>query len=262
MKNNFVNLDIGRYSLFFLKKEKKQRIIDERILIAPRDEYESFLSLVHGWLGERNELEEKLQLLHFLSSIVKRDIQVDLLSEVYYKEEGKITNLLREAFIPLTYIDSKGERRRLESAGKERVNLDEVVTIAIPWKRPRMRDAIINIAKKGFIFHSNNHMGSYFKEIDLCYITSGNHSIASGIVQKSGYIEVDSYEIEQLFEHISTDGEYWINAHTNERLTFWDGGDFIKVVDFRIAVLYEMAKIKHQYQQEAKNVPNAMKIHY
>lgn len=257
MIKRLFSFNIGAYTLSLDKKENTAKGVpneptmiyskehDERLLINPKEEYEKFIVFVHQWLQDRNEETERLQLINFLLNLIKKDIQVDLLSEVYYKNEFEITDLTRECFIPLGYIDENGIAHSLEPFEEKDVDLSKVVTVVIPWKRTRMRDAIINVAKYGFRFDKNNHNSSlYFKEIDLCYAKSGNHHISSGIIQNTGYLEARVYTIEQLFPHVKTDGEYWLNIHTGEKLNL--NNEEVKVFDFRVAVLYELAKIKYQ----------------
>lgn len=253
LKKKLFSFHIGSYS-FTLSKNKKDKgefPPNDYLLIRPKEEYERFFEFVHQWLLERTKKTERLHLLQFLLDVVKRDIQVDLLSEVYYRDEGNITDITRKCFIPLKYVDSHGEVQELESVGKRKVDLEEVVTIVIPWKRARMRDAILHIFDEGFKYDKSNHSPTiYFTEIDLCYAKSGNHHIASGIIQKSGYIEADVYHLEELFHHVYTDGEYWINTHTNERLK-WTIGEEERVFDFRIAILFELAKMKYMIENDS-----------
>lgn len=255
MNKNLFNLSFGRYSVALSKRiEGREKDEPDSSKILPRQEYERFFENVKRWLLERNEKVERLQLLTFLLTIVKRDIQIDLLSEIYYKEQKNITSFTRECFIPLWYIDGNGVKKKLEPIRKKRIDLSETVTIVIPWKRLKMRDAIINVAKKGFIYDEQNHSPAYyFTDMDLCYVLSGNHHIASGIIQKSGYIEADVYDMTQLFSHVSTEGECWFNAHTNERLAFtgvFNRETYEIVLDFRIAVLYELARMKYSIEQK------------
>lgn len=80
---------------------------------------------------------------------------------------------------------------------------------------------------------------------NILSVNIGKYSfIASGIIQKTGSIEADVYDITEIFNHVKTDGEYWLNVHTNERLKDFNG--YKKVFDFRIAVLFELARMKFQ----------------
>lgn len=245
MTKKLFNFNLGAYSLTLRKKGEAIEILTDEQSINPQLEYESFFKRVNQWLLERDEKTEKLELIDFLLTVVKKDIQIDLLSEVYYRSEGAITNLTRACFIPLMYMDESGANQALEPVGRKHVDLAEVVTIVVPWKRGRMRAAIINVAKRGFNYDKDKHFPTlYFAELDLCYAMSGNHHIASGIIQKSGHVVAEEYNIATLFDHVTTDGGHWLNAHTKGRLTSSD--TYVKVFDFRIAVLYELARMKYQ----------------
>lgn len=229
------------------KKVTSKRKYEEFI---PHEEYFYFMKQVSQWLLETPKKEERLILLDFVIDMVKRDLQMDLLTEVFYKEEARITNLLRKELIPMIYIDAQNDLHSLESIGEEReINLTNVVTIVIPWKINRMKSAILGVKKEGFSYRPSNHKPSYFfEEIELCYVASGNHSIASGILQKKGKINVDVYSIQPLFENVKVDIEdgnlYWFNLHTDRPLkNVWGGKK--EVFDFRVGVLYELARMKN-----------------
>lgn len=246
-------MNFGSYSLVLNKKRRQlEKNEPDCANIPNREEYERFFKRVNQWLLERNEKEEKLQLLTFLLDIVKRDIQMDLLSEIYYKQEENITNLTRKRFIPLWYVDELGNKNNLDPVNKRQVDFSETVTIVIPWKGSRMGNAIIDIAREGFIYDEQEHLPAYyFSEIDLCYVLSGNHHISAGIIQESGYVEADVYDITKLFDHVLTDGECWFNAHTGKRLKFVDvfkRETYMTVFDFRVAVIYELARMKYRVQ--------------
>lgn len=151
MNTKILNINFGKYSLTLTKRignHLKEQTDDLKIL--PRQEYDRFFENISQWFIEHNERDEKLQMLNFLLTIVKKDIQIDLLTEIYYKERKYITDLTRKCFIPLWYVDEKGNEKKLEPIGKKRVNLSETTTIVIPWKLVSMGNAIINIAKNGF----------------------------------------------------------------------------------------------------------------
>lgn len=51
----------------------------------------------------------------------------------------------------------------------------------------------------------------------------------------------EQHDITELFPHVCTDGQNWYNAHTDETI-----GD---VIDFRVSIIYEIAKVKHQLEK-------------
>lgn len=46
------------------------------------------------------------------------------------------------------------------------------------------------------------------------------------------------------FTNVKTDGEYWLNAQTNEKIKIFNR--YKRVFDFRLAILYELARMRHQ----------------
>lgn len=219
----------------------------EHLLINPQIEYERFVQQVHNCLSENDDDQHKLQIIDFLLNVIKKDIQIDLLSEIYYKCEYEIRHIEDVGLIPLKYLDENGIVHRLEPVGKKQIDLSKVVTVVVPWKRQWMKNAIITIANCGFRYKKEEHnLTWYFKELDLCYAKNGNHHFAAGIIQETGCIEADVYTIEQLFPHVKTDGAYWFNIHTGERLKMNIKDEDMEVFDFRVAVLYELAKLKYE----------------
>lgn len=92
MNTKILNINFGKYSLTLTKRignHLKEQTDDLKIL--PRQEYDRFFENISQWFIEHNERDEKLQMLNFLLTIVKKDIQIDLLTEIYYKERKYIT---------------------------------------------------------------------------------------------------------------------------------------------------------------------------
>lgn len=83
----------------------------------------------------------------------------------------------------------------------------------------------------------------YFEDMDLIYFFNKN----------TGFTPTQ-YNIQPLFEHIRTNGGEWINVHTGEVVA--------EVMDFRIATLYELYRLKYllnQNQHDDQNVEKIMK---
>lgn len=231
----------------FLQRRNREKDKLEGKEYVPQEEYYFFMKQLKRWLVETQSKEDKIRLLDFVIDIVKRDLQVDLLTEIFYKEEFKITNLTRSDFIPMDYIHKNGKQFFLQPESENRiVDLNTVVTIVIPLKSRRMKEALLGIKNKGFRYDSTNHSPAlYFKELDLCYALQGNHSIASGIFQSTGEIQAKEYSIEPLFQNVRTDGLYWLNVHTNKPLKLSYRNKGREVFDFRVAVLYELVRKKY-----------------
>ena len=95
--------------------------------------------------------------------------------------------------------------------------------------------------KEKFTFRKNSHFARYYKEIDVCYVWNGLHSVGMGVYRGEGELKANQVSLEKAFPHMDTAGENWINVHTGETL--------MKVHDFRIAILYELAKMSNSIKE-------------
>jgi len=183
-------------------------------------------------------IKNQLIILDFILEVVKEDLKTDLLSHIFYSE----VDFRREINcpFPLYYDNKQGDKLLIIKEENTEVDLTKNCILVLPWRRNRLHDQIINISTNDFIYDKRNHRAYYFPYISLCYIYNGNHSIASGIVHKKGMIEAEQFDITKLFEHVHTDGQYWYNSHTNEKTG--------NITDFRIGIIYEIAKIKYNLE--------------
>ena len=106
-----------------------------------------------------------------------------------------------------------------------------------PWNNERTFNNLINLVNKDFKFDKINHKSIYYKDINLCYVFNGNHSINAGKYLKKGSIISQKLDLTQIYPHVFSDGRNWYNIHTNEI--------YYKVDDFRLASLFEIAKKRY-----------------
>jgi hypothetical protein len=193
-------------------------------------------------LEKESKKEDKIIILDFMLDVIREDLKTDLLTTIFYNKE----NFGKEIKIPfpLYYYDKFGNKFHLFQEKKKivTVNLAEDCVLILPWHRVRMRDSIKNIIKNGFTFDESNHRAYYFSYVDICYAYNGNHSIASGLGYKKGYIKAREYDVSRLFDHIYTDGLYWYNSHNNNKLC--------DLFDFRIGIIYEISKLKYKIESK------------
>ena len=182
--------------------------------------------------------KNRIIILDFMINAIKNDLKTDLLSKIFYSKEN-FKKEFRYPF-PLIYFDK--ERNELSTSKKvfSEINLATTCVLVLPWHRKRLCEQIKNIYHNDFINIKSNHMAYYFPYIELCYVYNGKHSISSGIIHNKGTIEVEQYDITELFPHINTDGRSWYNSHNNEKIG--------EVVDFRVAIIYEIAKMKYNIE--------------
>ena len=200
-------------------------------------EFNNAMDFIGEVLEYERELEDKTIIIDYILNIIREDIKTDLLTTIIYSE----ANFEKEIDFPFPYefYDNLGNKikTRPEKTTERKVNLSKDCVLVLSWDRERLRNSIKNIYKSEFEYHASNHLAYYFTHIDVCYVYNGTHSISSGIGHKKGFIKAKEYDISRLFDHLYTDGMAWYSVHDNNKLG--------EIFDFRIAILYELAKIKY-----------------
>lgn len=175
-------------------------------------------------------------------NLVKKDLKYDALTTILYQEEHFERDLSTP--FPWEVLDAqRNEITRLEVNGTKVIDLKESDVIVLPWNRDRFNNAIIGLKNQDFKYDKLNHMAYYYQELDICFVYNGLHSISAGVGYEKGEISASLVKIDKLFDKIYTDGLFWYNSHTDEKLVTMHGD--IKVQDFRIAILFELARMKY-----------------
>lgn len=188
---------------------------------------------------DQHSIEEKKILLNYMMDVIKRDIQSEYIADLFYHDESKT---IEYEFVPFMYYDKDGTKHNIEISKTQEISLKDNYVITFPWDRWRMYDNIINIVKNGFKNDTNNHKVYYYEELDMCQVINGNHSIATGIYTQNGTVLAKVISMKHLFENLKTDGAYFYSIHDNREIE--------KVKDFRIAVLFEISKMKYELEKK------------
>lgn len=118
-------------------------------------------------------------------------------------------------------------------------------TYVSTWKSDSLFAAFLKI--KNEVFKQDyNHEAVYYKELDLLHVQNGKHSAVAGSVL-GGQVEAEVMSISDMFSEVETDGTHWycFNHIQNNKIVGI-------VPDYRIAVLYELAKRKYKILKENK----------
>lgn len=201
--------------------------------------YHHTIDMVDTWLEQETEVDEKVLLLDSVMKAIRKDLQYDTLTTILYSKEH-FDKRLPLLLLPYSYYDNEGIEYATNS-NEERnyeVSLATECVIVLPWERRRLKNSIKHIAKVEFEFDENNHFSTYFSALEICYVDNGLHSTTSGIIHEKGAIMAEYVDVEALFPHIVTDGEKWINVHTETPYE-------LEVHDFRFAILYTLAQKKY-----------------
>lgn len=212
---------------------KKKKLIETHILA--NQEYINAIQFTQNAISKTNEIKEKIDILEYVISTVKIDLQTDLLAKVIYK--GWDLMRISHPFPPY-YYDEQGKELCIfkNRQDKIKINLATDCILVLPWDLKRYVPAALYFKQQQFKYHKDNHYSIYYEYIDLCYIHNGIHSSSAGVTYKKGNILADIYSTKDLFAHVYTDGVHWYNEHNNQQIT--------KVWDFRTAVIYELCRMK------------------
>lgn len=199
------------------------------------------IQLAEIWLEEEKNVEDKIVLLDYLLTVIREDLQTDILTTIIYSKEhfkGELPTLM----FPY-YYDKEGKNHKVNESETpiKVVDLATDCVLVMPWRRDKLKTAIKELKNKVFS-QSGNHIARYYSHIDVCYVYNGLHSTGAAIGHKKGKLKAYEVDVSKLFDHLHTDGEYWYNSHTNETYK-------MKVFDFRFAILYELAKMKYRLEE-------------
>lgn len=222
-----------------MRKMRKyfRRLVSDKESVRICSGYSFAMSQVKAYLDSEPDQNKQIRYLDFVISIIGEDLKTSVMTTILYKEAFFEENL-PALLLPTDYYDKLGVRHSIAvDATLIDIELDRSCVLTLPWKREKFTNIIARILEEGFQMSKSRHAAYHFSTMDVTIVWEGHHSIAVGVGIKEGVIRAEKLEIEQLYDHIYTDGFYWMNAHTNEKYA-------LKVFDFRFALLYELSKLR------------------
>lgn len=213
--------------------------------IQPSFEFDHAMSFIKQGYSYAENVQEKLTLLNYILDAVREDLKTDLIGSILYHKD-KMNRFLDYPIFPYYYVDEQGTKHNwhVKETGERTISLATDCVLTVPWEKGRLIHAVIASAKEAFRYDSKNQKAYYYHPVGICYIHNGKHSIAANVFHKKGTIQALEYDITALFPHVTTNGVHWLNAHTGEVMELSAIEPKKKVADFRVAILYEVAKMK------------------
>lgn len=204
------------------RRSERQRRVRMRL------EHDAAIQQIDGFLSWVGNKEEQIAVLDYAIKVVKRDLIGEGLSQIVYGKE-----------VPEWRLDLPGPARGAE---KETISVDLAKTdvLVTPWDATRLSRAIRNLRRGPFDQTEDSYTATYYSDIELLVIGNGIHHTAVASVGQGGIL--DGCRVVRwtpLFEEISTDGAVW---------NYLKDGSILPVSDFRLALLYTLAKMKHELQ--------------
>lgn len=224
-----------RWSRLFFKKKKEEKFEGVHSSVS----YRWAIQHTQRFLQHSKSVEDDLLVIEYVMNVVRKDIEVDSLSRYLYKQP----NLYKEEnydLMPLAIFTEKGNKIYLTGDDElVKVDLNKSCVVSYISKIQSIFEMIAYF-KKEKLEENHYNFSRYFKEIDVCYVWHHLHSASMGVTRGEGTIVANQVSLVKAYPHLDTDGEYWLNAHTEEKL--------MKVHDFRIAILYELARMKFRLE--------------
>lgn len=180
-------------------------------------------------LIKNEDKENSILILNYVLDVIKKDLEYSMITEIIYKEEHKALDIRGVGLMPISVYDKNNRLvDNIVTKCNKKIYINKDSIVVIPWSYIKEFD----------------HYGRYYDYIDISYVISGRHSISTGIgLNKDGYIEIkEKSNTIELFKHICSDGVNWINIH--------NGNIIDKLVDYRIGILFEVARLKYNIEIE------------
>ena len=251
-KKSFVKRLITKHPDY---QERKERMEAYHFCVLEKQKYyETSLQKIDvwvNWLIENNKADEIDDFLVFVLGMIKNDIIYDGMTDIIYTNNEKSSF----CFFPEVCFDEKMQQIAVIDSNKipsRSVDLNKNHVFVTPWhKRERLPKIFSELRKTPFKYDEHNHDAYYYKQLELCHVVGGMHSITVGIGKKEGKIKAIEVDMVPLFEHIKTDGAYWKISH--EYLKDYDSDEAVslpilrgsEIEDFRVAVLFEIARRRY-----------------
>lgn len=238
-------------------QKNKQETNDESYLLAQKKELDStdgklrFQEMLE--IAKRLETIDGLQnYLRFLGRVVEAEIITNSMVKGKRRELPQALPLQEYLlFAPDAKINSNHQSLQdlmVEKEPSKVIQLGIDTVLPQPRKQTRLNVVLIDINPGGILGEwqqDDNHNVIWWEPLQVGWVNSGHHSIASGIINKQGNIIPSlSFDISPVYEHVTCDGDYYYCKHSGHAISF------INSVEF--AVMFEIGRLIFEKQDGMK----------
>lgn len=178
--------------------------------------------------------------------LLGRKIQTEyLMNLLYCDEESPLVKLnhstvLFDTRYPITKEGKFFRELVKELDIKKEIVLAKDLILPWPWQRDRLINSITNIGRGRIAGewrqHHNNHYVELWLPMGIAWVSGGNHSISTGIIQGSGSVQPTSIvDISNIFNHIYTDGMNYYRKSDHQIIS--------PVINIEFAAIFEIGRI-------------------
>lgn len=218
----------------FLNKFRKEKDTVGVEIKCFKFQFDNAICFIKNAILYENNIDDKLLILKWFMDIIKNDLISENISSHLYQSKESLK--IYRCVIPYSTYDENGNEIKAYTGEYKEIHLEKDFVHTLLWK-PKSSINMVKKLKSSSFIQNGNHQAHYFEELDLCYAYNGLHSISAGVYHKQGKINAEIIRLNRLFPYVSTDGLTWLFKS--------DYQNDIPVKDFRFAVLFETARIKH-----------------
>ena len=196
--------------------------------------------------NDADALEYQIDMTNMYMDILRLKIKSDYLIRAFGYSTDCIDELDRElgVYLPKMFIAHYVGTTDLDA---------NTTYLSKIRKTSKFIDKMFRIGSKQFI-QDSNHKAYYVKELDVCFVHNGFHSIAYGdLKHKIQLKEVKTYSIESLFDSYRFDGTHYVNNDGNNCDSKVIGNELLLNDYWRnytVDCLYELARNKYFLQKK------------
>lgn len=173
---------------------------------------------------------QKLEVINFGIKLIGKELSCSVASRLL--RYGK-TPENQDFFIPTPTASYQG---------KENISLTGINVISDTYSCRKLVDSIRHICTAGFR-QISNYTGTYYPEINLAVIENGRHHLSVAMVHDTGSALLQICSLKEAFSKVRTDGAFW----------YMEGIPPRPVPDYRLAVLFELARLRDELMLPASN---------
>lgn len=194
---------------------------------------------------KHNSIEVKENPLIDVIRVLGKKLQTEYLTYLLLNKEEKreesidSRKIMVDEFKPINNngLNLKQLMKKVQNDKKVYLNKDVILPWA--WNRKRLIDCISGIGEgrdSDKWKQDNNHTTELWLPIGVTWVSSGNHSISTGIIQGDGVITpTEIYDISPIYDYIYCDGSDYRYKH--------DNSIFQSVNNIEFAAIFEIGRL-------------------
>ncbi len=172
----------------------------------------------------------QISLLDFSINAIGRELEAEVTSRFLCHDESEDDS---KHPYEIYLAEKHGASETIKNAA-----LSDYNVITQPWKRGSLLHAVDSVFRYGFLQSEGIYNGTLYQELGLVVIGDGRHHLTAARIKGTASADLRVYSLKPCFSTLTTDGSSWFYEEEQD-----------PVGDYRIALLYELARKRYQVCQ-------------